>query len=300
MTHALEENVRFLAETLKAGGPVPETYAAIADAFARLHAACYREVDGFSEMIRPIRALELFLQANAEVFRTTATMQGFAYAKPRGYAGDFEIIERIYDRIVSPDDRLAPWDTFFHTGAAPNAVRNRAGYIQDILTSRPVSSMLSLGCGSARDLSKTNEGALLDRITLVDADADAIAKARENLTNPAIDYTFLHKNVFRLKPGEPFDIVWSAGLFDYLNEKRAVHLLRRVRDMMAEGGEVVIGNFSKDNPSRPYMELVGEWMLIHRTEDEMAGLMTAAGFDAANVTVESDATGVNLFARAVR
>ncbi len=300
MTHALEENVKFLEDTVKAGGPLIDDYASIADTFSRLHSACYREVNGFSEMVKPIRALELFLQTHREVFRTTATMQGFAYSKPRGYAGDFEMIERIYDRVISCDERFSRWDEFFHAGAAPNAVRNRADYIHNILAKKAYGSMLSLGCGSACDLSRTNQGGSLNRLTLIDADADAIAKARKNLTNPNIDYTFLHKNVFRMRLEETYDIVWSAGLFDYLNEKMAVHLLRKVRDVMTEGGEVVVGNFSKNNPSRPYMELVGEWLLIHRTEEEMAGLMIAAGFNAASVTVESDATGVNLFARAVK
>jgi len=301
MTHMIEENIAYLGRIVSEGGPLPHQYEPVADAFSRLHAACYREVDGLSELDHPIRVLELFLDAHGDIFRSVATMQGFAFVKPRGYAGDFEMIERIYDRVVSPDERLARWDRFFHEGAAPQAVRNRAQYIHDILEDGGYRSLLSLGCGSGRDLSKTNDGGLVERMMLVDADGDAIAKARNCLDNPSIEYTFLQKNVFRLKLDEAFDIVWSAGLFDYLNTRRAVFLLERVRGSMADGARIVIGNFSRDhNPSRPYMELVGEWRLIHRSEQEMADLMIAAGFDARNVSVESDGTGVNLFANAVK
>lgn len=301
MSHAINENITYLAQIVSDGGPLPHQYVPVANAFSRLHAVCYREVDGFSEMVQPVRALEMFLDTHSDIFRSVATMQGFAFAKPRGYAGDFEMIERIYDKIVSPDERLARWDRFFHEGAAPKAVRNRAQYIHDILDDGGYRSLLSLGCGSGCDLSMTNDGGHVERMTLVDADGDAIAKAKQNLLNPSIDYTFLHKNVFRLKLDETFDIVWSAGLFDYLNTRRAVFLLKRVRESMAEGARIVIGNFSKDhNPSRPYMELVGEWRLIHRSEQEMADLMIAAGFAADKVSVESDDTGVNLFANAVK
>lgn len=301
MTYAIEDNITYLRDIVLNGGPLPHQYTSVADAFSRLHAVCYREVDGFSEMEHPIHGLESFLETNRDIFRSVTTMQGFAFVKPRGYAGDFEMIERIYDKVVSPDEGLARWDRFFHEGAAPKAVRNRAQYIHDILDSNDYRSLLSLGCGSGRDLSMTNDIEHIERMTLVDADCDAIANAKKNLNNPATDYTFLHKNVFRLKLEETFDIVWSAGLFDYLNTRRAVFLLKRVRESMADGSRIVIGNFSKENnPSRPYMELVGEWRLIHRSEQEMAGLMTAAGFDPKKVTVESDETGVNLFANAVK
>ncbi len=300
MTHCIEENVDHLARVIAAGGPTPDDYPALAETFLRLHAACYTEVDGLSQMTTPIHRLELFLQQHKHIFRTTESMQGFAWSKPRGYAGDFEIIERIYDRMIADDPQLAAWDQFFHFAPGADAVRNRPGYIEGILRAGNHESLLSLGCGGARDLAVTNREGALRRITLVDTDADALGRAQENLNNPAIDYTIIRKNVLRLRDLEPVDLVWSAGLFDYLNDRLAIHVISKTRDFMNDGAEIVIGNFAKTHASRPYMELVCEWRLIHRTEEEMAALMTAAGFDEASVTVESDATGVNLFARAIK
>jgi hypothetical protein len=51
--------------------------------------------------------------------------QGFALAKPHGYAGDYEIMDKIYRQEVSPDPRFRGWDLFFHAQSAPTAVRNR-------------------------------------------------------------------------------------------------------------------------------------------------------------------------------
>lgn len=300
MMQAIEENVRYLETVVSAGGPKPEDYPVLADIFSRLHAASYREVDGLSQMTAPIRPLEAFLEANRDIFRNTESMQGFAFTKPRGYAGDFEIIERIYDTVISADAQLGSWDRFFHSAGGANAVRNRPGYIEAILRKGNYETMLSLGCGSARDLSVTNGPGTLQHITLVDTDPDALAQARVNLSNPKIEYTFLQKNVLRLREAGPFDLIWSAGLFDYLNDRLAIHLLGKARNFMNDGARIVIGNFSKNHESRPYMELVCEWRLIHRSEQEMANLMTAAGFEAKNVTVESDETGVNLFANAIK
>lgn len=43
-----------------------------------------------------------------------STMQGFALAKPHGYAGDFEIIDRIYQHAISSDPNLARWGAYYH------------------------------------------------------------------------------------------------------------------------------------------------------------------------------------------
>jgi hypothetical protein len=68
--------------------------------------------------------------------------------------------------------------------------------------------------------------------------------------------------------------------------------------MIKPGGEVVIGNFNEDNnPSRPFMELFGEWYLIHRNPTKLKELAIQAGANLKNITVEQEAEGVNLFLR---
>ncbi len=41
------------------------------------------------------------------------TLQGFAYTKPHGYPGDYEIIEKIYLEHISKNPNLRKWDLFF-------------------------------------------------------------------------------------------------------------------------------------------------------------------------------------------
>ena len=61
------------------------------------------------------------------------------------------------------------------------------------------------------------------------------------------------------------------------------------------GGEVIIGNFGDVNPSRNYMEIVGDWYLIHRSADQLMELARAAGAKMENVSIGSELEGVNLF-----
>ncbi len=89
---------------------------------------------------------------------TPQTMQGLAFTKPHGYAGDYEIIDRIYQHWISPSTQLAKWDYYFHAQAAPKAVRARKKYFQDWLTSREGTieqanfRLLDIASGSARDV----------------------------------------------------------------------------------------------------------------------------------------------------
>jgi extracellular factor (EF) 3-hydroxypalmitic acid methyl ester biosynthesis protein len=106
--------------------------------------------------------------------------------------------------------------------------------------------------------------------------------------------TFHVKNALRFQSDKKYDLIWSAGLFDYFEDKVFVFMLKKLGTMVAEGGEIVIGNFSTTNPSRPYMELF-EWHLHHRSPITLKALAARAGFAADQIRVGREQTGVNLF-----
>lgn len=107
---------------------------------------------------------------------------------------------------------------------------------------------------------------------------------------------FINKNILRFKTDSRFDMIWSAGLFDYFDDKAFVVLIKRFKGWLKEDGEIIIGNFNEDhNPSRAYMELFGEWYLNHRTEEQLYHLADEAGFKKDKIRVGSELENVNLF-----
>jgi extracellular factor (EF) 3-hydroxypalmitic acid methyl ester biosynthesis protein len=135
---------------------------------------------------------------------------------------------------------------------------------------------------------------------MVDNDPAAISRARANtLVHAGRDcgskIEFVCRNALRFRSEDKFDLVWSSGLFDYLNNKTFVFLARRLKELLSSSGLLVLGNFASQNPSRPYMELVGEWFLVHRTRQELLRLAEAAGFQKKRCKVVCDETGLNLF-----
>ena len=69
--------------------------------------------------------------------------------------------------------------------------------------------------------------------------------------------------------------------------------LRRLFERLNPGGELIVGNFCRTNPARPYMEFI-EWSLHHRTADELRAF--AAEFASeADIAVRAEPAQVNLF-----
>ncbi len=229
------------------------------------------------------------------------TMQGFAFHKPHGYSGDYEIIDKIYRNWKSTQEELRRWDEFFHAQEAPIAVRNRKRFFLETLESCKDDGdelrVLNVGSGPGRDMLEFFQKHPDTDITFdcVDYDKESIAYASELCSAHLDRIRFFHKNVFRFTPDRKYDIIWSAGLFDYLDDRKFVYLLVKLRAHLATGGRLIIGNFSNRNPTRKYMELFGKWFLYHRSEQELAALAKAAGVAEEQVTVYCEPLGVNLF-----
>ena len=65
------------------------------------------------------------------------------------------------------------------------------------------------------------------------------------------------------------DFIYSAGLFDYLNQRSFSALLSVLYDALSPGGHLAVGNVAKHNPSRFFMEYCLDWFLIHRTPADL-------------------------------
>jgi extracellular factor (EF) 3-hydroxypalmitic acid methyl ester biosynthesis protein len=284
--------IRKLAET---GGPAPEDYRAF-DCWLRDAAT---EIESGTLTHKQFDAL---LSQCKDAF-DVCTMQGFARRKPHGYAGDFEIIDRIYCGHIAASPRYANWDRYFHAQQAPKAVRNRKSYFLDVVSSseRQCSKsdfrVLNLGSGPARDLYEYFDSHSDSRgvFVCVEQDQKAIDYARQLCRDYLHRIEFRRANILRFRTNQRYDLVWSAGLFDYLNDKAFRMLLTRFFDCIEEGGELVIGNFAPDNPTRHYMELIGDWRLIYRSPDQLIALALQCGISSSAVEVRQEPEGVNLF-----
>ena len=238
------------------------------------------------------------------------------FHKPLGYAGDFEMMNMIY-RNESLGDTLfgRSLSRVLLDSQAGQAVRHRAHYLAGKITAaaahgtphRPA-RILSVAAGPAMELQLIlrHDPALLRagraELTLLDQDAGALRHARERIEALAAQAgaamtlrctnTSIRKVIAEGLTG-PYDLIYSAGLFDYLKDRTARAAGARLVAALAPGGTAVIGNFGTANPSRPMLELILDWPLHHRSASDLRRLFGDFG---TGMTIEQEATGINLFA----
>jgi len=74
-----------------------------------------------------------------------------------------------------------------------------------------------------------------------------------------------------------FDLIYAAGLYDYLDDTMAKELTSRLFEMLNPEGSLLVSNFAPSLRESGYMEAFMSWNLHYRDEDEMETL--AGGID---------------------
>ncbi|QCX01596.1 class I SAM-dependent methyltransferase [Aggregatimonas sangjinii] len=230
------------------------------------------------------------------------TLHGRGFLKPNGYPGDYLFLDRIYTHHISADPRYGIWDQYVQQNGAPDAVRNRKEYFKHMVRAKAKTvsrlNVLNIISGSGRELEELYDSVTDQNIdtTCVEIDEEAIEFSKELNKNQLDRIEYVHSNIFRYQTEESFDFIWAAGLFDYLNDKAFIKLLRRFAAWQKKGGEIVIGNYNEaHNPSRDYMEILGDWHLIHRTEAQLLQLAKKAGFSEDEIHVSRMPDNVILY-----
>jgi len=260
------------------------------------------EIKKLQQAIDDIRSEEDILELNIVVHAhlTLDTMVGHTYLKPYGYAGDFEIIEKIYAQKRHSNPVIDAWDQFYQSMDACDAVRNRKKYFKQVMVNAlgaGAKNVLILGSGPCMDLFEylTENPHNTLQFTCVDIDATAIKYASEKTAAFMNNINFVNRNIFRYNTTDSYDLIWSAGLFDYLNDDQFVFIIKKMRAFLSKKGKMIIGNFSENNPSQYCMEILGDWYLIHRSPTLLSELGVAAGFEPKAIHVEQEELGINLF-----
>jgi extracellular factor (EF) 3-hydroxypalmitic acid methyl ester biosynthesis protein len=242
-------------------------------------------------------------------------LQRHARLKPRGYAGDYQMLDWICSGDCCDHPLGRAFDRYFQCQAAPQAVRSRTIQTAAALVTHCLQTdaarlhVVSLGAGPAIDIGQalsllSEERRARLRVTLLDLDPEALDSAHRRLKPllPSDAVECIRENLFRLPQrrhpekilGSPSFLVCS-GLFDYLGDVTATDMLRLLWQRLGEGGQLLVGNFMPHNPTRAYMEWIGNWYLIYRTADELERLGVQAGIPGDLFSISTERLGVDLF-----
>jgi len=226
--------------------------------------------------------------------------------KPLGYAGDYQILDWIYTNKADSKGRGLLWDKLFQRLPATQAVRNRKDFFCDFFSSmfgnnNRDTSVLDIASGSGRPiieaLKKCRCDAAKTYAYCIDHDVNAIEYSKRLKVELAPDYDIQwdNRNFFRLKPENRFNLVWTGGVYEYLNDRLAIALLKRMWEWTKSGGKTVFGIFHPSNPTRNWMDWCGEWFQIYRTKEDILRLCDQAGIPTENINFEFEPLKINLF-----
>lgn len=272
-------------------------------------------VSGFTEVEHA--AHRAFCRAHLGHFFARSPFMRRAQEKPLGYAGDYEMMNMLYRDHAEGADLFGRAMNLYATAeAAARANMNRIQYLVSKIEAAVVRCpgrrvrLASIGSGPGQEIAtlladKPELGRYLD-VALIDQEARAIAYCERSLSGLAQStgalVRVIPESVRRLLSGRALsaalgerDLVYSAGLFDYLSDRTFSALLETLYDALVPGAVLVVGNVATGNPSRWAMEYFSEWFLMHRSPDELAALGQGLLPSPAAVHVESEPLGVNLF-----
>jgi extracellular factor (EF) 3-hydroxypalmitic acid methyl ester biosynthesis protein len=170
--------------------------------------------------------------------------------------------------------------------------------------------ILNIGCGPAQeiqDLLRTNEEVEACQFCLLDFNGETLENTRHKLDQLSAEYrrrlraSYMHHSVHdllkratrgQLEPVERrYDMVYCAGLFDYLSDRVCARLLNLFYQSTKPGGRVLVTNVHPSNPNRYAMEHILEWHLLYRNADDMSALCPQLGTQ----KIFYDDTGINVF-----
>jgi hypothetical protein len=208
-----------------------------------------------------------------------------AYAKPRGYAGDAVLLDLIYgpeERWPEPETSPLGLEIYRYTTAAPAAegVRARRAFIADLIdyatSQQSGKHILAIAAGHLREAisSTAVRRRRFGRLVALDADAQSLVEVDRAYGSYGVEtthapFTALIKN--RMALGK-FDLIYSTGLFDYLQENIGRRLVTTMFHMLNPGGQLIVANFMPGIRDIGYMEAYMDWNLIYRTRHDMVAL----------------------------
>jgi extracellular factor (EF) 3-hydroxypalmitic acid methyl ester biosynthesis protein len=243
------------------------------------------------------------------------------FAKPLGYAGDYEMVNQI---LADPRQGNSTYfqiiNAFFLKAAVAQAHRNRIDILVEYLGRAAAVAkaegrkvrVLNVACGPAVEIQRfiaSDPNASSLEFTLLDFSEPTLEYTRGCIEAAAkrgghpVDVQYVHESVHQLLKrasrhddgldGDLFDFVYCAGLFDYLTDKVCSRLLDYFVVRTRPGGSVMVTNVHSANPQKNVMEHLLEWHLIYRDE---AGLEAVLPEPREHTRIFTDATGVNVFA----
>lgn len=202
-------------------------------------------------------------------------MMKMAFKKPRGYPGDYILIELIYNNQPISENLGFYYDMYFHNYPYTIAVRRRKEKMTDLLkrtimeTDSSKIDIVNLASGPCREMSELFSDPDIMELkkkigfTCVDFDKEAIDFSKNRLRPPEnTRLEFLNEDIVNLVKNEKYrerlskqHLIYSIGLADYLPDRILKNLIYTAFYLLNIDGRLIIAHKDRDK----FKPLVPDW-----------------------------------------
>jgi SAM-dependent methyltransferase len=256
-------------------------------------------------------------QAEFRKFTDSIFQQSYFFRRarqwPRGYSGDYETLEQNYQGVPIESEGIGMYlDNYFLTRTLAEGVRERKEFLSELILKELESRsegqrILNIGCGSSREIFDIGKriNKFGSQITFLDYDEEAVNYSKLLLYNGGIDiseFGFEKYNAFKLTSVEETkskfgkkDIIYSAGLFDYIKTDGLLKMIHSLYSLLDEGGVIIAPFKDRKNYGTFDYHWLGDWAYFYQgTIEDVTGILEKASGTKVEI-IPSGTSAINFF-----
>jgi extracellular factor (EF) 3-hydroxypalmitic acid methyl ester biosynthesis protein len=230
-----------------------------------------------------------------------------AHSKPSGFAGDYEMLIKLYDEATPALGLGGYIDLCILDLPLARAVRGRlaaarAFLLEEIESRKRPTRILDIASGPCREYLEWPVTPHPVEVVALDNDKEALRYVEQQMVEqlPAsCDLQPARYNALRTRSSEAtlrtfgsFDIIYSVGLCDYLADDHLVGLFAGWRETLNENGVLYIAFKDTERYDKTPYQWHLDWFFYQRTMGDVLKLYEQAGFDVDAIHTSRDSTGI--------
>lgn len=282
--------IRFLVTP---GNLTPERYAEFHGFFEKIYRNCQTGVFTKEHMRKIIEAYGPAYRESDDPAEATITAMVFWWKL--GYPGDYRVLSRLQDKILSsPNSDL---DRYTLNCECAQSVPSRT----NLISNRGVARIMSFATSNSKPPRKlkcldfaggagaipeaigkavASQGLPIDdlaEILSVEQEEAANKLAQEKCKIWQASFTARTQKIGKFlvelpRSGQKFDFIIAAGIFDYFSDQQFTATLKRLYAALEEDGTIMLGNYKKGHQNQ-YSMAIFNWFLNYRSAADLQDLI---------------------------
>ena len=231
-----------------------------------------------------------------------------SFEKPRGYPGDYMMLENVYNNQIYSEDIGKYYDRYLLDNPYAVAVRCRKDKLKEMLhefvsdnEEKSQIKILNLACGSCREIAELIPAIKYKKpltFTCVDWDEEALKFSRQSFQALPLNIKveLMNKDIIAMikdrKEIENLgmqDLIYSMGLIDYLPDRILKRWIHFFYQLLPKNGKLLLTHKNREKTFPPLApNWFCDWKFVPRSKEEVLNLLDGCGLTEFSLDMDVD------------